>query len=208
MTIQMGNLAKTSAQPREADLGDASPQTRVETQLVAAALAGDGGAFSRLVKPHLRMLFRIAARSCGGDAQLAEDAVQETLTLVYQRLSHYTPGTSLKAFMGAIAARRAHTLFRSERRRRQREVVASPPQSSATPEELASAEQTRLVLFAVLGEMPKKRREAALLRLEGGLSYAEIAAAMDSTEGSARVLVHLALKALKAALKASAQDVK
>jgi DNA-directed RNA polymerase specialized sigma24 family protein len=46
-------------------------------------------------------------------------------------------------------------------------------------------------------DMPDKRRQAALLRLDAGLSYKEIAAALDSSEGSARVLVHKALKELK-----------
>lgn len=172
----------------------------IETELVGRAIAGDGGAFSELVKPHLKMLFRIAVRACGGDQQLAEDAVQETLALVYQRLNKYTPGTSLKAFMGAIAARRAHTLIRAERRRRAREVSAAPPTAAATPEQFVAAEQARAALFTALERMPKKRREAVLLRLEGGLSYAEIADAMGSTEGSARVLVHLALKELKSVL--------
>ena len=48
-----------------------------------------------------------------------------------------------------------------------------------------------------LSSMPQKRREAALLRLDAGLSYRDIGAALGSTEGSARVLVHMALKDLK-----------
>jgi len=194
---QVGNFAV----PETVDAETGKAGDAVEGQLVDAALAGDGGAFSRLVRPHLAMLFRIASRCCGGDAALAEDAVQETLTLAYERLHTYTPGTSLKAFLAAIASRRAHTLLRAERRRKVREEVAAAPQASATPEQVATAEQTRATVMAVLDKMPRKRREAALLRLEGGMSYAEIAAAMGSTEGSTRVLVHLALKELKAALK-------
>ena len=181
----------------------ASAQARVEAQLVEQAISGDGAAFSRLIKPHLPMLYRVAARGCGGNSDLAQDAVQETLTLVYERLKAYTPGTSLKAFLGAIAARRAHTLIRGERRRRLREERGSLPEQSATPEQLASAEQLRETIHKALYNMPKKRREAALLRLDGGMSYGEIATAMGSSEGSARVLVHLALKELKTAIAAS-----
>ena len=51
-----------------------------------------------------------------------------------------------------------------------------------------------------LETMPEKRRRAAVLRLDGGLSYAEIGAALETSEGSARVLVHLAVKTLRESL--------
>jgi len=53
--------------------------------LVSAALDGDGQAFSALVSPHLPALYRVAARACG-HATLAEDAVQESLTVAFQTL--------------------------------------------------------------------------------------------------------------------------
>jgi DNA-directed RNA polymerase specialized sigma24 family protein len=40
----------------------------------------------------------------------------------------------------------------------------------------------------------------ALLRLDGGLSYAEIAEALATTEASARSLAHLAINALREVL--------
>ncbi len=168
----------------------------VEHELVARALEGDGRAFASLVQPHLSMLYRIAARACGS-ATLAEDAVQEALTVAYQRLDRYRPGTSLKAFLAAIAVRKAHTLLRGERRRKVREEVADAPENPAGPGELLDAERTRARIREVLAGMPKKRREVALLRLDAGMSYDEIAKAVGSTEGSARVLVHLALKELR-----------
>ena len=168
----------------------------VEHELVARALEGDGRAFASLVQPHLSMLYRIAARACGSPT-LAEDAVQEALTVAYQRLDRYQPGTSLKAFLAAIAVRKAHTLLRGERRRKVREEVADAPENPAGPGELLDAERTRARIREVLAGMPKKRREIAMLRLDAGMSYDEIAKAVGSTEGSARVLVHLALKELR-----------
>lgn len=168
----------------------------VEQELIARALDGDGRAFASLVEPHLAMLYRIAARACG-DRALAEDAVQEALTLVYQQLRRYEPGTSLKAFLAAVAVRKAHTLLRSERRRRVREDASATPEPLPGPADLLSAGQTAERIRTALAAMPKKRREAALLRLDGGMSYEEIARAVGSTEGSVRVLVHLALKELR-----------
>lgn len=171
---------------------------RAERSLVDAAVRGNGLAFRRLVEPHLGMLFRIAQR-VSGDRGLAEDAVQETLVLSFERLRQgaYSHDVPFKAFMAAVAARASHTLVRAERRRKGRERRAHDPDAPASPEdELRGVHAARRVQEA-LASMPGKRREAALLRLDAGLSYAEIAAALDSTEGSARVMVHAALKELR-----------
>jgi RNA polymerase sigma-70 factor (ECF subfamily) len=167
-----------------------------EQRLIRSALAGDGRAFRDLVEPHLAMLHRVAAR-VSGDRQLAEDAVQETLALSYQRLPSYRHETPFKAFLAAIAATQAHTLARSERRRKGRERSADAPESPGNPEEIARAAATADAVREVLQQLPKKRREAALLRLDAGLSYREIGDALGSSEGSARVLVHMALKELR-----------
>lgn len=179
--------------------GERAPMS-VEHELVQQALSGDGRAFQTLVAPHLPMLYRIAARACGGDRALAQDAVQEALTLAFERLHRYEPGTNLKALLAAIAVKQAHTLLRGERRRHAREEGSQAPSAAASPAELLSARRTAERVEAALLAMPKKRREVAMLRLDGALSYAEIAAAVGSTEGSARVLVHQAMTALRAEL--------
>ena len=178
----------------------ADPQKcALERSMITRALAGDGRAFSDLVRPHLGLLYRVAIRSCR-NSQIAEDAVQDTLTLAFQNLAQYTPGTSLKAYLCAIATRRTHSLLRSEARRRQREQLAPTPVPSVRPDEMMDAENLSQRIKEVLAAMPKKRRQVAMLRLDGDLSYSEIAEVVGSTEGSARVLVHLVMKELKAVL--------
>lgn len=168
----------------------------IEHELVTRALAGDGQAFAALVEPHLSMLYRVAARACG-DRALAEDAVQEALTLAHERLRSYQPGTSLRALLAACAVRRAHTLLRGERRRKTREQSADPPQRLPGPAETLGVEQAAERVRQALSRLPEKRRAVALLRLDAGMSYEEIAQAVGTTEGSARVLVHMALKELR-----------
>lgn len=170
-----------------------------ERKLVKAAIEGDGRAFAALVTPHLPVLYRLAARACG-DASLAEDAVQEALDLAYQRLDRYEPGTSMRAFLASTAIRRAKTLARGERRRKVREDASGTPQQAATPAELVGAADLQRRIAEALDDLPDKRRQAALLRLDAGLSHAEIAEALGSTERSVRVLVHLALKELRSKL--------
>jgi RNA polymerase sigma-70 factor (ECF subfamily) len=171
----------------------------LETSRIARALDGDGLAYRELVEPHLPVLHRIAYRACG-NAALAEDAVQETLALAFDRLASYRPERSFRAYLAAIAAKQAHTLARSEWRRDKRELASAEPQRAARPDEQVQGKQAAQRVREALARMPKKRREAAMLRLDAGLSYREIGEALDSSEGSARVLVHLALKELKSHL--------
>jgi RNA polymerase sigma-70 factor (ECF subfamily) len=173
----------------------------IEHELLRRALAGDGRAFQSLVEPHLPMLYRITSRACG-DRSLSEDAVQEALTIAFTRLGQYSAGTSLKAFLASIAVKRARTLLRSERRRRGYEERSAATERVPEPGELLETEQSARAIRAALEGMPDKRREVALLRLDGNLSYAEIAIALGTTEGSARVLAHLAMNELKSRLGA------
>ncbi len=184
-----------------ADSCDNGAGLSIEHELVSRALEGDGRAFQSLVEPHLNMLYRIASRACGQRA-LSEDAVQEALTIAFTRLASYEAGTSLKAFLASIAVKRARTLLRSERRRRGYEEKGQPSERVPEPSELLETEQSARAIRAALEAMPDKRREVALLRLDANLSYAEIAAALGTTEGSARVLAHLALSELKSRLAA------
>lgn len=179
-----------------ASSGDDGAGLSIEHELLNRALSGDGRAFQSLVEPHLAMLYRITSRACG-DRALSEDAVQEALTLAFTRLGSYRAGTSLKAFLATIAVKRARTLLRSERRRRGYEEKSRESERVPEPAELLETEQSARAIRAALAAMPDKRREVALLRLDANLSYAEIAAALGTTEGSARVLAHLALTELK-----------
>lgn len=169
--------------------------TPIELEQVARALAGDGRAFSDLVAPHLPLLYRLAER-VAGDRALAEDAVQETLARAFAELHRLDAATSLRPFLASIAVGRAHTLLRSERRRRVREPFAPSADAPPSPGELFEAERTRARIREALAKMPEKRREAALLRFDAGLSHQEIALALETTVESVRVLVHLARRDL------------
>ncbi|HEX3596565.1 MAG TPA: sigma-70 family RNA polymerase sigma factor [Polyangiaceae bacterium] len=181
--------------PGDSLVADTSVDATKEVRLLQKALAGDGAAFATLVEPHLDLLYRIAGRAAGS-AALAEDAVQEALEIVHKRLGRYEAGTSFKAFIASIAVRRARTLLRAELRRSRRESATPDAAHPATPAELFVAEETAGRIRAALAALPEKRQRVVLLRLDAGLGYAEIAAAVGTTEGSARVLVHHALRDL------------
>jgi RNA polymerase sigma-70 factor (ECF subfamily) len=166
-----------------------------EAALLDEARRGNGQAFAALVEPHLALMYRVAAR-VAGNAALAEDAVQETLEILHKRLGRYEAGTSFRAFVAAAAVGRARTLLRAERRRKRREEGAPTPHPPETPAEVAIARDTARRITDALARLPEKRQRVVLLRLDAGLGYAEIANLVGTTEGSARVLVHHALRDL------------
>jgi RNA polymerase sigma-70 factor (ECF subfamily) len=176
--------------------GEAGLEVECVLALVARARAGDGAAFRTLLAPHLPVAYRIAARIAG--PALAEDAVQDALAIVHAKLGRYRPEASFAGFVCAVVARRASTLARSERRRRVHEDRAPEARRADTPEEIADAKKLAAIVRGALAELPAKRREAVVLRLEAGLAYADIASTLGTSEESARVLVHLGLRRLEA----------
>ncbi len=177
----------------------------LEAALVHRALRGDGRAFAELVAPHLDRCFRLAMR-CVGDRALAEEAVQEALTLAHRDLARYQVGSSLRGWLCAMAMRCAATLARSERRRNLRDLGSAQPEGPAGPEAALQARLLAQKLDAALAGLTDKRREAALLRFDGGLQHSEIAALMGISDAAVRQLVCEATKALRQALGDTAKE--
>lgn len=173
-----------------------------ERRLVQRALGGDGRAFAELVEPHLDRCFRLAVRSCG-DRALGEEAVQEALTLAHRDLARYEPGTSLRGWLCALAMRSAATLARSERRRNARELAAVPPERLHSAEAILQARELSRSVDLALAGLSEKRREAALLRYDGGLNSREIAEVMGISDAAVRQLLSEATKVLRTVLEAA-----
>ena len=78
-----------------------------------------------------------------------------------------------------------------------REIVdqTSDPQGDAVAEDIAAR------VGACVKTLPRLQRDVFLLRAQQGLDYEEIAQALDTTPGSARVHYHHAVKRLKDLLR-------
>ena len=81
------------------------------------------------------------------------------------------------------------------------EPVAADPAESAQ-EGLERAERERQVRAAVLA-LPRRQREVLTLRVDGGLSFQDIAQTLRITENNAKVQFHHAVKRLKAQVGAN-----
>jgi len=156
-----------------------------------AALAGDGGAYRRLLNAltgHLRAYY---LRRVG--AGLAEDLVQETLIAMHTRRATYDPGQPFTAWIHGIARYKLIDEFRRQKRRASVPLDEAPALFAEDEAEPAAAKRDVEKLLAKLPE--SKRALVRATRLEGQ-SVAEVAGASGLSESAVKVTVHRAIKTL------------
>ncbi|EWC60203.1 RNA polymerase sigma factor RpoE [Actinokineospora spheciospongiae] len=169
-------------------------------------MADSGG-----VRPDLAEVFRreyrrvvgVAARVLGSRDQ-AEDVAQEVF-LSFGRSS--VPDGEARGWLSVAAAHTALNLIRSGRRRASREetaAVAEPVVVGDVADAVVVTEERGRVR-AALGRLPRKQAVALVLR-HSGLSYAEVAAALDMSPGSVGTTVRRAETALREELNRHASS--
>ena len=173
------------------------PTTAEQTDdLVAAAVAGDEGAFSALVDRHRRELHVHCYRMLSSYDE-AEDAVQETMLRAWRRRDTFEGGPYFRAWLYRIATNTCLDMLRRTSRRapsggRFSEVPWLQPYPDVELDEIAAAddepdadlvarETIELAFLAALQALPPRQRAVLLARDVLGWSAAETAALLDMT---------------------------
>jgi RNA polymerase sigma-70 factor (ECF subfamily) len=175
--------------------GSGNGNGTAEGALIGAAQRGDKAAFGRLVRKYHRLVVGVAYHLTG-DAATAEDVAQETFLRAWQHLPRFEPrrAVSFRAWLCRIARNRALDVIR-----RRREVEPLDPRRAdpgPTPAAQASRAEVAAAVRAAIGRLPEASRETVVLRELEGLSYAEIAAALDVPIGTVMSRLHAARKRL------------
>jgi RNA polymerase sigma-70 factor, ECF subfamily len=172
-----------------------------ETELVTRAQSGDRNAFSELVRTHSPGVLNVIYRMCG-NMQVAEDAAQETFIQAWLRLSSYRQKSSLRNWLYRIAVNTAIDMLRKEKRLLPGEIEdLNLADSEPGPEALfANSERIEVVQDAVLA-LPDASRAVLVLREFEGLSYQEIADALEIPVGTVMSRLNYARKILKEKLE-------
>jgi RNA polymerase sigma-70 factor (ECF subfamily) len=168
----------------------ADRQRESDEVLIRQARRGDREAFGRLVYRYREGAVDVVYRMCG-DSHLAEDAAQDAFVRAWDALPRYRHRGTFKAWLYRIALNCARDALR--RRRPTADVDALPLRSHAPgPErQLLRRERAALVQKAVL-RLPEASRAALVLREYQGLSYREIAEALDLPMGTVMSRLHYA----------------
>jgi RNA polymerase sigma-70 factor, ECF subfamily len=173
-----------------------------EAALLERARAGEQEARDLLVRRYLDDVYRLTARILG-DKDLAQDATQDAFINALGALHRFRGDASFRTWLLRIAVNAARSVGRRQVRRKEVSLVLADHEPSLGPDPAVRAEQTTEVerVERMLAKLPTKQRMAVALRVQQGLSYAEIAAALDCSEGAARVNYHLGVKRLRELLK-------
>jgi RNA polymerase sigma-70 factor, ECF subfamily len=179
-------------------MSPAEPVAAVPTDaaLIAAWQGGDEQAAAELVRRHARALARYLA---GGGAPVAEldDLVQEAFIRAFRALDRFRGQCRFRTWLLTIGGNVLKDAFRRARRVRVVPLDEELRSVDGDPHEQAVALEAERRLEDVLGRLPRLQREVFLLRAQQGLEYEEIAAALGTTPGAARVHYHHAVKRLK-----------
>jgi RNA polymerase sigma-70 factor (ECF subfamily) len=158
----------------------------------------DAGA---LFSKHHGELLRYARRFTG-DADLAEDVVQET----FVRLAEHPPADAAhpRAWLYRVATTVAIDQLRSARRRGMLRLLKPgwipAPEQPPDPAEATERRETRQRVRAALAQLNEKERTVLLMR-EEGFAHSEIAEAVGTTTGSVGTMIARALTKLAALLE-------
>jgi RNA polymerase sigma-70 factor (ECF subfamily) len=192
------------------------PHDLPDSELVLRVRKGDGSAYRPLVE---RYQTRIHAMVYGmvRDGEEARDITQNAFIKAYQSLASFRIESSFYTWLYRIAMNLAIDHCRKNRRRKTTafdEAVANRDEDgtildlhqSESPQRALQRKQLHERIFAALDELSEDQREVILLREVEGMSYKEIAEAMDIPEGTVMSRLFYARKRLQGLLQHSSGE--
>lgn len=167
-----------------------------ESALIRRAQAGEEEAFHRLVDEHAQHLFGLAYGMLGRVTD-AEDVVQETFLATFQGLRRFEGRSSLRTWMAGILTRQV-ALWHRKRRSGSLRIGGTADEVLAGMSAPGSADaDARLDVVATMKLLSPEYREVLLLREYEGMSYEQIASALDIPRGTVESRLYRARQELR-----------
>ncbi|HVZ86162.1 MAG TPA: sigma-70 family RNA polymerase sigma factor [Polyangia bacterium] len=172
--------------------------------LVTRAQAGDREALGLLVRRHQRALYALCRRYVG-DADEAADLVQRSFVRAMTKLGDLRDASVFRSWILRIGAHlslnhlRDNARFVSDEGEDDRPSDLDRQAPLPALERLESAE-TAAALRDLVQTLPTKQRMTLELRIYEDLPFREIAAALGTSEGAAKVNFHYAVRKLRTLL--------
>jgi len=185
-------------------------ENNADIELVARAQQGDKRAFDLLVLKYQRKVAGVVSRYIRDPAEVM-DVVQEAFIKAYRALPQFRGDSAFYTWLYRIATNTAKNFLMSQSRR--------PPDADvdaelaeqldagellkdrATPEQYLMEEEVGKVIWQAIEDLPDDLRTAIMLREIEGMSYEEIATAMDCPIGTVRSRIFRAREAIDTRLK-------
>ncbi|MGQ0636236.1 MAG: RNA polymerase sigma factor [Planctomycetaceae bacterium] len=184
-----------------------------DVEIMRRVQAGQVHLFDELVRRYRPALIRVA-RSKLGEADWAEDAVQETLLAAFAARDTYRPEFAFRTWLWTILLNicRRQWQRRAVRRAVPLSSVGFHPRSAGesvtfeTGLAVLLQSERRDRVHRLLTRLPEAEADALRLRFLAELPYAEIAQAMNSSQSAAKQRVRRGLTTLTTHLRDDAGD--
>ncbi len=179
--------------------------------LVERVQSGDREAFGLLVSKYQRKLLRLVMRMVRDPAE-AEDVTQEAFIKAYRALPGFRGDSAFYTWLYRIGINTAKNYLLANKRRAPTTTPFDAEESESfeeasllrevnTPENELMSKQVVDVVQKSLQQLPEDLRNALTLREIEGLSYEEIASAMNCPVGTVRSRIFRAREAVAANLR-------
>ncbi len=176
-----------------------------ERDLIRKAGKGDAYAFEQLMAAHEGRMYAVALRMCG-NREDAQDCLQEAMLRVYRALSGFKGQSSFSTWVYRITMNSCLDELRRRKSRTSTSLDAmlengfSPSDDGDTPEQNSLRSEQRRALERAIAALPEDMRSAIVLRDIQGLSYEEIAQALDANVGTIKSRISRGREKLRAVL--------
>jgi RNA polymerase sigma-70 factor (ECF subfamily) len=188
------------------DHSDAGMSRQSDDQaLVERAQQGDSTGFDLLVTKYQHKIVQLVRRYVH-DPQEAQDVAQEAFLKAYRALPNFRGDSAFYTWLYRIAINTAKNHLVAARRRpmdydfdpqdQEQYDIQGRLRDVDTPEGMALAGEIRQTIELAMEELPEDLRTAIVLRELEGLSYEEIATAMECPVGTVRSRIFRAREAI------------
>ncbi len=177
----------------------------LDKELVQRVQQGDKSAYDLLVIKYQHKIVQLVNRFVK-DPSEAQDVAQEAFIKAYRALGNFRGDSAFYTWLYRIAINTAKNYLVSRSRRysdfevdvQDAEQVENAPQLKGmeTPDNVLMNEQIVLVIKSAIEKLPEEMRTAIMLREFEGMSYEEIAQAMDCPVGTVRSRIFRAREAI------------
>jgi RNA polymerase sigma-70 factor (ECF subfamily) len=183
----------------------------IDRQLVARAQAGDKRAFELLVEKYQRKLARLLSRFIRDPAEV-EDVTQEAFIKAYRALPAFRGDSAFYTWLYRIGINTAKNYLMAMGRRAPTSTEVEAEEAEGfeegeqlrdinTPESLLLSNEIAETVNSTIEQLPEELRTAIQMREIEGMSYEDIAKAMNCPIGTVRSRIFRAREAIAEQLR-------
>ena len=165
-----------------------APQVLSDEELARQVQQGCEVSFAKLAERYGARLFHFLHHKTG-NAQDAEDLVQDTFVRAYQNIHRYSGSWKFSTWLFTIARRLASSHYRSLRCS---QSVAEVEGDSLEPGEMVTQEEARQNLWAMARGLSRNQYQALRLRYAEDMSIKEIAKVLRKSQVNVKVILYRA----------------